>query len=289
MRTLIRLVRCLFVLIIMIGLAACAGLGSDSVTIAAPTQAVVIPVKKPAIVNADTIPVRRGPGVEYAQATTLSRNYDISVIGQSGDGKWYKVEIPGYVGDQSSLWIAVDFVTIITPTEIVTVTVIMSSTSPTLVETITTQVLNPSPSETLQLPTSSCEPPAGWVLYIVQPRDTLLGLAVKTNTFVDQLMLANCLTSSQVATGSRLYLPFVPPTDTLLPFPSSALTPTNTATTSPTPRPIDTLTSTDTPRPIDTLTSTSTATITPRPIETVTLTDTSVVSPAAPTPGTPNP
>ena len=205
-----------------ISLGACSGTGSQSAITPVPTLASFIPLHLPGMVNADAIPVRRGPGAEYEQTATINHDYGITVVGQSADGKWFKVEIPGYVGDQGSLWIAADFVTVSTPTEIVTMTVAIAVPPPATQETIPsepipTEVLVPSPTATSQPSTFSCGAPAGWVTYVVQPGDTLFRLAIRTNITVDQIMRANCLTSDQIITGSRLYLPFIPPTNTLIP------------------------------------------------------------------------
>ena len=57
-----------------------------------------------------------------------------------------------------------------------------------------------------------CAPPSGWVIYIVQPGDTLYKLAQRLNFQVTpyQLQVANCLPTSDIYTGQRLYLPFYP-------------------------------------------------------------------------------
>jgi LysM repeat protein len=52
-----------------------------------------------------------------------------------------------------------------------------------------------------------CGPPAGWVIYYVQPGDTLYGIATMFGTSVNQLVNANCLNSTYVYTGQRLYVP----------------------------------------------------------------------------------
>jgi LysM repeat protein len=52
-----------------------------------------------------------------------------------------------------------------------------------------------------------CGPPAGWVIYYVQPGDTLYGIAAMFGTSVNQLINANCLSSTYVYTGQRLYVP----------------------------------------------------------------------------------
>jgi LysM repeat protein len=53
----------------------------------------------------------------------------------------------------------------------------------------------------------SCGPPSGWVIYYVQAGDTLYGIATMFGTSVNQLVNANCLNSTYVYTGQRLYVP----------------------------------------------------------------------------------
>lgn len=265
-------------------LQACAGLG-QSATAGAPTVVWFVPLNQPGTVNADNIPVRRGPGLEFEQVATINHDYSITVVGQSGDGKWYKLEIPGYVGDQSSLWIAVDFVTVSIATEMVTMTVVLSipevATTETIVEAgATTAVLIPSPGETSEPSNSTCVAPAGWVLYVVQTGDTLFQLAIRTNTSVEQIKLANCLTSNQILTGARVYLPFKPTTNTQIPPQESSPSTSGTAPIAP---PSNTNTSTS--LPIETATPSTTQ----LPPDTPSFTDTAVVSPRPPTLGTPSP
>lgn len=52
-----------------------------------------------------------------------------------------------------------------------------------------------------------CGPPAGWAIYYVQPGDTLYGIATMFGTSVNQLVNANCLNSTYVYSGQRLYVP----------------------------------------------------------------------------------
>jgi LysM repeat protein len=62
----------------------------------------------------------------------------------------------------------------------------------------------------LPAPTATpCQPApwAGWQLYIVRPGDTLSGLAVTHGTSTDAVMQANCLSSTLIRAGDRLYLP----------------------------------------------------------------------------------
>jgi len=52
-----------------------------------------------------------------------------------------------------------------------------------------------------------CGPPAGWVIYYVQPGDTLYGIAAMFGTSANQLINANCLSRTTLYVGQRLYVP----------------------------------------------------------------------------------
>jgi LysM repeat protein len=52
-----------------------------------------------------------------------------------------------------------------------------------------------------------CGPPAGWVIYIVQPGDTLTSIAAMFGTSVNQLINANCLKTTTIFVGQRLFVP----------------------------------------------------------------------------------
>lgn len=56
-----------------------------------------------------------------------------------------------------------------------------------------------------------CGSPAGWVIYTVQPGDTLYGIATAYGITVNQLKYANCLISNNIYVGQRLYVPNIPP------------------------------------------------------------------------------
>ncbi|HET90925.1 MAG TPA: LysM peptidoglycan-binding domain-containing protein, partial [Chloroflexi bacterium] len=64
----------------------------------------------------------------------------------------------------------------------------------------------PSPSPVSSL-IPSCQPPAGWTIYIVRAGDTLYRLALQSNTTELALMQANCLNTPAIYSGQRLYLP----------------------------------------------------------------------------------
>jgi len=88
------------------------------------------------------------------------------------------------------------------------------SPSPTLSQTPTltqTATLEPPPrmptSETACVPTQ----PQGWLVYSVQPNDSLSGIATSTGTTLEVLMRVNCLTDRNlIVTGQRLYVPTLP-------------------------------------------------------------------------------
>ena len=100
------------------------------------------------------------------------------------------------------------------------------------------------PGSTLYLPPPyptttpvRCGAPSNWVIYIVQPGDTLYNIALRTNSTVSQLKYANCLTSDTIRNGQKLHVPFQPaplasptvPIATVLPSTATS-TPTPTAT-----------------------------------------------------------
>ena len=78
-----------------------------------------------------------------------------------------------------------------------------------------------------------CAPPPNWVIYIVQPGDTLYNLGLRVHKSVYELQLANCLSSSNIYAGQRLYVPYYPaPLPTSIPWPTQVPTypyPTDTA------------------------------------------------------------
>ncbi|MBO9363208.1 MAG: LysM peptidoglycan-binding domain-containing protein, partial [Thermoflexus sp.] len=60
-----------------------------------------------------------------------------------------------------------------------------------------------------------CGPPTDWVLYTVQPGETLYRLSVRFGVPLSDLMQANCLTTLSLSAGQRLYVPPSPtPTGT---------------------------------------------------------------------------
>jgi LysM repeat protein len=89
----------------------------------------------------------------------------------------------------------------------------------------TTPTWNPTLPPTLTGAPASCGPPPTWVIYIVQPGDTLYHLGQVYGIPYADIMRANCLTSFTIRTGQRLYVPpgapYLPsPTIPGIPFPT---------------------------------------------------------------------
>ena len=55
-----------------------------------------------------------------------------------------------------------------------------------------------------------CVPPVDWSIYPVQPGNTLFSLAQRYNADVDALMRVNCLNTTTIFVGQRLYVPAPP-------------------------------------------------------------------------------
>lgn len=110
----------------------------------------------------------------------------------------------------------------------------------TLLPPTSTNTPQPTPSETF-VPTASktatrtpvpCFPETSWPVYTVRRGDTLYNIARLTGTTYPRLMAANCLTSTLIRPGQRLFVPRLPVvTKTFTPTP---VTPTNTPTNTPT-------------------------------------------------------
>ena len=67
-----------------------------------------------------------------------------------------------------------------------------------------------------------CGPPMTWLVYYVEPGDTLYSLSRRFNVSVEAIRWANCLPGYQIYAGQALFLPPLPPT----PWPSATATPT---------------------------------------------------------------
>lgn len=162
-------------------------------------------------------------------------------------------------------------------------------------------------------PPPNCGPPLSWMLYTVQPGDTLYSLATSRGVTVAEVMFANCLATSSIAAGKKLYLPLLPPTITSTPtesplpppppppppptqaptrVPSPTLTPVPSATPTSSSTP-ETPTPSHTPQPStppsETPTTTATPTPTPTGTSTPTVTPTATATPTATSTPTPSP
>lgn len=141
-------------------------------------------------------------------------------------------------------------------------------------------ILPPSATP-LPIPTYTqqpCGPPFGWILYTVQPGQTLFGLSLEFGVSVYQLQRANCLSGTFIYAGQPLYVPNLPtrtatrpantPTQPITPPATSTTPPTTTPTTADSPTPSITATDTPTSTPTITLTPEPTLTSTPEPTAT---------------------
>ena len=107
-----------------------------------------------------------------------------------------------------------------------------SSTS-TIVPSATWMPFTPSSGPTATVPTLTwtltppptpvnCHPPPGWVVYLVQPGDTIELLALRYNISTKQISDGNCLLTPSIPPGSLIYLPALPtatPTATSISIP----------------------------------------------------------------------
>ncbi len=108
-----------------------------------------------------------------------------------------------------------------------------------------TATLRPSPTARLVAATTqpapaTCPAVPGWELYVTLPGDSLSGLAQARGLTMEQLMEANCLSSTTLNPRWKLYLPPLTPTATATStatFLPEALTATVTLTPSATTRP----------------------------------------------------
>ena len=86
-----------------------------------------------------------------------------------------------------------------------------STSTPTLTPTLGLESPTPTATTTFvnsATPPSSCQPPFGWVNQInIQPGETLDILAARYNISKEELIRANCLLSSTLVAGTKLYVP----------------------------------------------------------------------------------
>lgn len=129
----------------------------------------------------------------------------------------------------------------------------------TVAETATAKPRRPTATRA----TAACiiSPPYGWVVYTIQPRDTLFSIGQASSTTVAELMAVNCLKSYIIRPGKQLFVRRLPPSRTPVPTRTPARTatptsrpptPTPTETHPPTLPPSDTRVPTNTRAPTDT-------------------------------------
>ena len=112
---------------------------------------------------------------------------------------------------------------------------------------------------------TDCVPPSGWVVYIVQPNDSLFNLGIRFGVSVFDLQVGNCMGDTvTIYVGQHLYVPNVA---TFTPLPQqSPATPTKDNQDTPS---LVTKTPSETPVPSPTETQLPTRTYTPEPTNTV--------------------
>lgn len=103
-----------------------------------------------------------------------------------------------------------------------------SATLPAKSGTPQSPVSSPTSSVITATQISSCPPPPdSWVIYTVQPGDTLESIATRAGVTSDQVLKVNCLPFSQLVADMQIYLPFTAPTSTA-PVPLPTAPPTAT-------------------------------------------------------------
>jgi len=139
---------------------------------------------------------------------------------------------------------------------------------PSLTFTVTLSISSPTATITAFPPTlaatiTACAPPSGWVRnYIVQTGDTLFRISGLYGISAVQLQRGNCLNSTIIVPGQRLWVPNVATrTFTASPTGPASATPSLTGTPSPSNTPAP---DTDTPGPTNTAPPTESPTPFPR-------------------------
>ncbi len=113
--------------------------------------------------------------------------------------------------------------------------VLLALPSPTPTQTPTpthTATATPTASNTPDMTATrlaSCIPPEDWEEYTIKRGDALFEIALATGSTVEELMLINCLETTVLSIGHRLWVPRLPATATVTPTPVS----TETATLQP--------------------------------------------------------
>lgn len=91
-----------------------------------------------------------------------------------------------------------------------------TSTAPVFTPSLTSTPTPMLPLATPPPPPSSCPPPLGWSPVKIQADDTLDSLAQLYNATIEALIQANCLVTEELIPGTILYVPGIPPTESLI-------------------------------------------------------------------------
>ena len=73
---------------------------------------------------------------------------------------------------------------------------------------------SPSPTVTNTLP-ANCQIPLGWIQITVQPGETLDSISAKYRVSAAEVQRGNCLPTSYLVSGSKIYIPAVAPSTTV--------------------------------------------------------------------------
>lgn len=133
-----------------------------------------------------------------------------------------------------------------TNTPTLTPTAAAAETAPVTATPMPTDTPLPRDTATATITATVCTPRSGWVLYIVQPGDSLAGLAQRYGVSVQELSEANCLAEALLIPGQALYLPYLLPAP---PPPTATLSPQFLPTATPVPAATDTAEAADTAAP----------------------------------------
>jgi LysM repeat protein len=91
----------------------------------------------------------------------------------------------------------------------------MPTTTITLERVAVEPTLAGTPSATLEASPTSCSPPVDWVVYIVEPGDSLSNIALRYDMKAEELQQANCLPSAdELQPGQPIYVPYPLPSPT---------------------------------------------------------------------------
>ncbi len=73
-----------------------------------------------------------------------------------------------------------------------------------------------TPNPNITPTSSSCNSPEDWVVYTIQPFDTLFSLAAQVGTTVEEIKSANCMLEDLIVVDETLLLPSSPPTPVIV-------------------------------------------------------------------------